>query len=135
LSRARFRFEEKPSGEATIIKAASQRISRRISYTGSCAREGNSKRRLWTPNPFAMTDKNKDTELVSTLSVLWDRDCCRTTDVRYPSFVRCARGGRANDSPFRAPNGIEIAQLVRQRRIGLQTRGKIVDGRFVRKRG
>jgi hypothetical protein len=32
--------------------------------------------------------------LVSTLSVLWGRDCCRTMDVRYASLVRCARRGR-----------------------------------------
>jgi hypothetical protein len=33
-------------------------------------------------------------------------------DVRYPSLVRSARGGRANDSPFHAPNGIAIARKV-----------------------
>jgi hypothetical protein len=69
--------------------------------------------------------------LVSTLSVLWDRDCCRSMDVRYPSLVGCARGGRANYLPFRAPNRIELAQLKRRRRIGLHRRGKLVDARFV----
>jgi hypothetical protein len=59
LSRSRLRSETKPSGEATTIAAASQRFSRRMACIRSCARGGISKRRPWTPNPFAIADKTR----------------------------------------------------------------------------
>jgi hypothetical protein len=35
--------------------------------------------------------QNTVTELLSILSVLWDRDGCRTMDARYPCLVRCSQ--------------------------------------------